>query len=164
MHRGLMYACVQISDSINGVRGSLSHLEDTGTACFPSSTCLVSTWNTSLMEEFGEEVAIQAKSKSVQVVLGPNINMHRDPRAGRNFEAFSEDPLVTGKLAAAIVNGIQSQGVGACVKHFVANESETVRRRYNVDESGDSRTMRELYLRTFQHLLIRANPVAIMAA
>ncbi|CAI7570164.1 unnamed protein product [Penicillium manginii] len=116
------------------------------------------------MREFGKEVAIQAKSKSVQVVLGPNINLHRDPRAGRNFEAFSEDPLVTGELAAAIVNGIQSQGVGACVKHFVANESETVRRRYNVDESGDSRTMREIYLRTFQHLLRRANPVAIMTA
>ncbi|KAF3384817.1 Beta-glucosidase B [Penicillium rolfsii] len=155
---------LKVSDSINGVRGSHSHLEDTGTACFPSSTCLASTWNTSLMREFGKEVAIQAKSKSVQVVLGPNINIHRDPRAGRNFEAFSEDPLVTGELGAAIVNGIQSQGVGACVKHFVANESETVRRRYNVDESGDSRTMRELYLRTFQHLLRRANPVAIMTA
>ncbi|KAJ6188609.1 hypothetical protein N7519_003517 [Penicillium mononematosum] len=154
----------QVSDSINGVRGSQSHLEDTGTACFPNSTCLASTWNTSLMREFGREVAIQAKSKSVQVVLGPNINLHRDPRAGRNFEAFSEDPLVTGELAAAIVNGIQSEGVGACIKHFVANESETVRRRYNVDESGDSRTMREIYLRAFQHLLRRANPVSIMTA
>ncbi|KAJ5929911.1 hypothetical protein N7466_005404 [Penicillium verhagenii] len=116
------------------------------------------------MQELGEEIAFQAKAKSVQVVLGPNINLHRDPRAGRNFEAFSEDPLVTGQLAAAIVNGIQSQGVGACVKHFVANESETVRRRYNVDESGNNRTMREIYLRTFQYLLQRSNPVAIMTA
>jgi beta-glucosidase len=107
---------------------------------------------------------MQAKSKSVQVVLGPNINLHRDPRSGRNFEAFSEDPLVTAQLAAAIVNGIQSQGVGACVKHFVANESETVRRRYNVDESGDSRTMREIYLRAFQLLLRKAKPVSIMTA
>ncbi|KAJ5753427.1 glycosyl hydrolase [Penicillium nucicola] len=155
---------LKVSDSINGVRGSKSHLEDTGTACFPSSTCLASTWNTALLREFGEEVALQAKSKSVQVVLGPNINLHRDPRGGRNFEAFSEDPLVTGQLAAAIVNGIQSQGVGACIKHFVANESETVRRRYNVDESGDSRTMREIYMRAFQHLLRRSNPVSIMTA
>lgn len=116
------------------------------------------------MREFGEEVAFQAKAKSVQVVLGPNINLHRDPRAGRNFEAFSEDPLLTGHLAAAIINGIQSQGVGACVKHFVANESETVRRRYNVDESGNNRTMREVYLRAFQYLLRQANPVAIMTA
>ena len=116
------------------------------------------------MRELGEEVAFQAKQKSVQIVLGPNINLHRDPRAGRNFEAFSEDPLLTGHLAAAIVNGIQSQGVGACVKHFIANESETVRRRYNVDESGHSRTMREIYLRTFQHLLRHANPVGIMTA
>ncbi|KAJ5631879.1 uncharacterized protein N7484_011979 [Penicillium longicatenatum] len=116
------------------------------------------------MREFGEEVALQAKSKSVQVVLGPNINLHRDPRAGRNFESFSEDPLVTARMAAAIVNGIQSQGVGACVKHFIANESETVRRRYNVDESGDSRTMREIYLRTFQYLLQQSNPVSIMTA
>ncbi|KAJ5726636.1 uncharacterized protein N7483_007993 [Penicillium malachiteum] len=155
---------LKVSDSINGVRGSQSHLEDTGTACFPSSTCLASTWNTNLMRDFGKEVAFQAKAKSVQVVLGPNINLHRDPRAGRNFEAFSEDPLLTGQLAAAIVNGIQSEGVGSCVKHFVANESETVRRRYNVDEPGDSRTMREIYLRTFQHLLRRANPVSIMTA
>jgi beta-glucosidase len=109
-------------------------------------------------------VALQAKSKSVQVVLGPNINLHRDPRGGRNFESFSEDPLLTGQLGAAIVNGIQSQGVGACVKHFVANESETVRRRYNVDESGDNRTMREVYLRAFQYLLRKSNPVSIMTA
>ncbi|KAJ5341505.1 glycosyl hydrolase [Penicillium brevicompactum] len=155
---------LKVSDSINGVRGSQSHLDDTGTACFPSSTCLASTWNTSLMRELGEKVAFQAKQKSVQIVLGPNINLHRDPRAGRNFEAFSEDPLLTGHLAAAIVNGIQSQGVGACVKHFIANESETVRRRYNVDESGHSRTMREIYLRAFQHLLRHANPVGIMTA
>ncbi|KAJ6111553.1 glycosyl hydrolase [Penicillium sp. IBT 18751x] len=160
----LSIPALKVSDSINGVRGSKSHLEDTGTACFPSSTCLASTWNTALMREFGEEVAFQAKAKSVQIVLGPNINLHRDPRAGRNFEAFSEDPLLTGQLAAAIVNGIQSQGVGACVKHFVANESETERRRYNVDESGDSRTMREIYLRAFQHLLRRASPVSIMTA
>jgi len=155
---------LKVSDSINGVRGSNSHLEDQGTACFPSSTCLAATWNEKLMRELGVEVGIQAKLKSVQVVVGPNINIHRDPRGGRNFETFSEDPLLTGKLAAAIVTGIQSQGVGACVKHFAGNESETKRRTYNVAESAGGRTMREIYMKAFQYLLQGSNPASIMMA
>lgn len=155
---------LKVSDSINGVKGSSSHLDDKGTTCFPSTTCLASTWNKDLLLEFGKELALQAKAKSVQVVLGPNVNLHRDPRGGRNFEAFSEDPLLTGQLAAAIVNGLQSVGVGACAKHFLGNESETLRKKYNVTASGNSRTMRELYLATFQHVLRNSNPVSIMTA
>lgn len=160
----LQIPSLNVSDSINGVRGAKSHLEDTGTACFPSSTALASTWNTELMHRFGQEVGVQARLKDVQVVIGPNINMHRDPRGGRNFETFSEDPLLTGKLAGAIVKGVQESGVGACVKHFVANESETSRKSYNVAESADGRAMREIYMRAFECMLRESNPASIMMA
>ena len=110
----------------------------------------------------GKTIAGQAKYKAAQVVLGPTINIHRDPRGGRNFESFSEDPVLTGHLAAALVNGIQSQGVGTCLKHFVCNECETSRKKYsaNVDE----RTLREIYLSPFQWILREARPTAIMTA
>lgn len=155
---------LNVSDSINGVRGAKSHLEDTGTACFPSSTALASTWNSDLMHRFGQEVGNQARLKDVQVVCGPTINMHRDPRGGRNFETFSEDPLLTGKLAAAIVNGLQASGVGACAKHFVANESETSRKSHDVAESADGRALREIYMRAFECMLRDSNPESIMMA
>ena len=104
----------------------------------------------------------QAKYKAAQVVLGPTVNLHRDPRAGRNFEAFSEDPVLTGHMAVALVNGIQSQGVGTCVRHFVCNESETLRKQYSSDV--DERTLREIYLAPFQWLVREAKPTAIMTS
>lgn len=155
---------LNVSDSINGVRGAKSHLEDAGTACFPSSTALASTWNTELMHRFGQEVGVQARLKDVQAVMGPTINMHRDPRGGRNFETFSEDPLLTGKLAAAISNGLQESGVSACAKHFVANESETSRKSHDVAESANSRAMREIYMRAFECMLRDSSPASIMTA
>lgn len=110
----------------------------------------------------GKSIAGQAKYKAAQLVLGPTINIHRDPRGGRNFESFSEDPVLTGHLAAALVNGIQGQGVGTCLKHFVCNECETSRKQYsaNVDE----RVLREIYLSPFQWVLREAQPTAIMTA
>lgn len=117
-----------------------------------------------LLGRLGEELAWQARSKGAQVVLGPTINIHRDPRGGRNFECFSEDPLLSGLLAGAIVNGIQRHGIGACPKHFVGNDSETMRHYYNVAESLDGRTMREIYLAAWEHLLRVSDPVAIMMA
>ena len=92
------------------------------------------------------------------------MNMHRDPRGGRNFECFSEDPLLTGELGAALVNSIQSEGVGACPKHLVGNECETKRRIQNVTESLDGRAMREIYLAPFQVMLRKSDPAALMAA
>jgi beta-glucosidase len=112
----------------------------------------------------GKKLAAQAKSKSAQVILGPSMNMHRDPRGGRNFEFFSEDPLLTGELGAALVNAIQSEGVGACPKHFVGNECETKRRIQDVTESLDGRTMREIYLAAFQVMLRNSDPMALMTA
>ena len=110
----------------------------------------------------GVAIAGQARYKAAQVVLGPTINIHRDPRGGRNFESFSEDPVLTGHLAAALVNGIQSQGVGTCLKHFVCNECETSRKKYTANV--DARTLREIYLSPFQWVLREARPTAIMTA
>ncbi|KAH6884220.1 glycoside hydrolase superfamily [Thelonectria olida] len=151
------------ADSINGIRPIDFHGELT-TACFPNTACLASTWNVELLGRMGQQIADQARFKHAQIVLGPTINIHRDPRAGRNFECFSEDPLLSGQLGAAIVNGIQSKGVGACPKHFVCNDSETFRHQYNVAESPDSRTLREVYLAAWQILLQRSKPVGVMAA
>lgn len=152
---------INLVDSVNGVKGT-SHINRIPTLCFPSTTCLGSTWNASLMKEMGAELAVQAKYKNASVILGPTVNIHRDPRGGRNFECFSEDPLLTGRLAAALINGIQSGGVAACPKHFVGNESETNRRLYVVE--AEKRTLREIYLAAFQHLLRESTPMAIMTA
>ena len=153
----------QMSDSINGLRPSDID-SDLTTACFPSSTCLAAAWDAELLGRMGEELAHQARLKGAQVVLGPTINMHRDPRGGRNFECFSEDPLLAGQLAGAIVGGIQRHGVGACPKHFVCNDSETLRHYYDVAESPGGRTLREIYLAAWQHLLRTSDPVAVMLA
>ncbi len=154
---------IRIIDSVNGVKGT-SHINGIPTLCFPSTTCLGATWNQSLMTEMGREVAVQARHKGASVILGPTVNIHRDPRAGRNFECWSEDPLLTGKMAASLVNGIQAGGVAACSKHFVGNESETKRRFYHVKENIDGRTMRETYLAAFKYLLADSDPMALMTA
>ncbi|KAF4343807.1 alpha-L-rhamnosidase A [Fusarium beomiforme] len=154
---------LKTADSISGIRPSEFNSTLT-TACFPNTACIASTWNTELLEKMGRELTRQAKMKHAQMILGPTINIQRDPRAGRNFECFSEDPLLSGYMAAAIVNGIQSQGYGACAKHFVCNDSETQRRYYNVDESPDGRTLREIYLAAWSFLLKKSNPAGIMTA
>lgn len=152
-------------DSVNGIRSEDSHSHDAlTTACFPNTSGLASTWNTDLLFTLGEELAHQSKLKSAQVILGPTLNIHRDPRAGRNFECLSEDPLLSGVLAAAVVNGIQKHGVGACPKHLVCNDAETWRKKYNVKESINGRTVREIYLGAFQHLLRNSTPVGLMTA
>jgi beta-glucosidase len=154
---------IRVADCVNGIRpsGLNAHLT---TASFPSTTCYGATWDAALLGELGEELARQARLKSAQVVLGPTINIHRDPRAGRNFECFSEDPLLSGQLAGAIVKGVQKGGVGSCPKHFVANDAETLRHYYDVREKVDGRTLREIYLAAWQHLLRTSDPEGIMTA
>ncbi|KAL6233336.1 hypothetical protein BDW75DRAFT_252095 [Aspergillus navahoensis] len=154
---------LNIVDSINGVKGSDIH-HGTPTAVFPNSTLYGATRNNALMEDLGAALADQAKLKSAQVILGPTINIHRDPRGGRNFKCFSEDPLLSGQLAAAIVRGIQSKGVAACPKHLVCNESEFKRREYDVVEDWNGRTVREIYLAAFQELLRKCEPDALMVS
>ncbi|KAL1601774.1 hypothetical protein SLS60_006689 [Paraconiothyrium brasiliense] len=154
---------LRVADSVCGIRPSGLDANIT-TASFPNTACYGSTWDSELLGRLGEELARQARLKSAQVVLGPTINIHRDPRAGRNFECFSEDPLISGVLASAIVNGIQRGGVGACPKHFVANDAETLRHFYDVKEKVNGRPLREIYLAAWQHLLRNSDPEGVMTA
>lgn len=152
-----------MADSVSGIRGH-DLTGDSPTPCFPNTACYGATWDASLLARLGGELARQARIKGVQVVLGPTINIHRDPRGGRNFECLSEDPLLSGQLAGAIVNGLRAQGHGACPKHFVCNDSETLRHYYDVEASVDGRTLREIYLAAWQHLLRTSKPDGVMMA
>lgn len=134
------------------------------TVCFPSTSCFAATWDSELIQQLGEALAQQARQKGISTIMGPGVNLHRDPRGGRNFEYFSEDPLLTGQLAAAMINGIQANGVGACLKHFVGNEAEDYRRSYNVVDPTGGRALRELYLAAFQEALRHSDPVAVMTS
>jgi len=130
--------------------------------CFPPAVTLASTWNDTLAAEVGRAVGIEALALGVDVVLGPGMNIKRHPLGGRNFEYFSEDPLLSGRLATAMVTGIQSTGVGACLKHYAVNNQES--HRFVVDAVVDERTLRELYLAGFEHAVTMSRPVAVMAA
>jgi beta-glucosidase len=152
---------IAVSDGPVGVRGHRDSEAD-GSVNLPSATCLAASWDRRLMARVGRLLAAEARRKDVDVVLGPTINLHRSPLAGRNFECFSEDPLLTGQLASAYVQGIQGEGIGACPKHFVANEAET--ERTSVNNLVDERTLREVYLAPFERVVSEAKPWMIMAA
>lgn len=128
----------------------------------PSGTALAATWNPELVSEVGQLIGQQALERGVNVVLGPNLNLPRTPLSGRAFEMFSEDPFLTGTLGAAWVQGVQSQGVGSCTKHVVANDTETERRRMN--SKVEPAVLRETYLRPFETTVRLANPWMLMMA
>src|SRR5919112_5056334 len=152
---------LRLSDGPTGVRG-LKFSGGRTVALFPNATLLASAWSEDTAEEVGRLLAEEALAQQIHVVLGPTIILHRSVLGGRLFEAYSEDPLLTGKLAAAYVRGLQDAGVGACLKHLVANESETDRNTMNsvVDEA----TLRELYLLPFEIAVTEANSWSVMAA
>ena len=152
---------MRFSDGPTGVRGLKFH-GGRIVALLPNATLLASAWSEETTHEVGGILAEEALAQQIHVVLGPTINLHRTPLGGRLFEAYSEDPLLTGKLAAAYVRGMQSHGVGASLKHLVANESETDRNTVNsvVDEA----TLRELYLLPFEIAIAESDAWTLMAA
>jgi beta-glucosidase len=152
---------IVLSDGPAGVRGE-SWDERDSSANVPCGTALAATWDTGRVEAIGGLLAREARRKGVDVLLAPTVNLHRTPYAGRCFECFSEDPLLTARIGAAYVRGLQRSGVGATVKHFVGNDSET--QRMTVDVRIDDRTLRELYLAPFEAIVRDEGAWAVMAA
>src|SRR5215211_7094028 len=150
-----------LSDGPAGVRGELWDERDPS-ANIPSPTALAAGWDEARVERLGRLLAGEARRKGVDVLLAPTVNLHRSPYGGRHFECFSEDPLLTARIGAAYVRGLQAGGVGACVKHFVANDSETD--RFTVDARVDERALRERYLAPFEAIVREAGVWAVMAA
>lgn len=150
-----------MSDGPNGARGG-SFYDGTTAACFPAAVSLAATFNRSLAHRVGVALGQETITKSASALLGPTVCIHRSPLGGRNFEAFSEDPLLSGKLAAQYVKGLQSERIAATVKHFLANEQDT--RRFSVNQTISERALREIYLRAFEIVVKEADPWCIMSS
>lgn len=153
---------VTMNDGPNGIRKVLSATENEQAHCFPSLSTAACSFDRRLMRTFGRALAAEASAHGVDIVLGPGINIKRSPLCGRNFEYFSEDPLLTGYLASAFIDGIQSAGIGATVKHFALNNQENY--RLVSDSICDEKTMREIYLRAFEIVVKNAEPYMLMAS
>lgn len=152
---------IVMSDGPIGVRGARWTADDPSIA-LPSPTALAATWDVELARRVGNLLAQEARRKGVHVLLAPTVNLHRSPLGGRHFECYSEDPVLTGEIAAAYVTGVQEGGVAATVKHFVANDFETERMTANV--LVGERALRELYLAPFEIVVRKAGPFGVMAA
>ena len=154
---------IAVSDGPHGLRkmvgGSIEGLPAT---CFPTAPALAATWDRDLIREVGAALGREAQAADVQIVLGPGINIKRSPLGGRNFEYFSEDPLLAGRLAAAYIEGVQSEGVGTSLKHFAVNSQETF--RMSTSSDLDARTLHEIYLPAFEIAVREAQPWTVMSA
>ena len=157
-----------MSDGPHGVRRQLGDADHLGIAesekatCFPTASAVAATWNPELARDMGEALGLEARGLGVEVLLGPGLNIKRSPLCGRNFEYFSEDPILAGRMAAGLVEGIQSTGTAACPKHFAVNSQEL--RRMASDSIVDECTMREIYLTGFEIVCREAKPRAIMSS
>lgn len=158
---------VRMQDGPHGLRcveGDSNDMSGGGkpTICFPAEALIAASFDRELVYEMGKELGEECQAENVGLLLGPGINIKRNPLCGRNFEYYSEDPLLAGELGAAFVKGIQEQGVGACLKHFFANSQEY--RRMSSSSNMDERTARELYLSAFERIIRKSEPWAVMAA
>ncbi len=159
---------IMVSDGPHGLRKQPDEGDHAGISgsvpatCFPTASALGSSWDPQLVRRVGEAVGREARAQGVAVVLGPGINIKRSPLCGRNFEYISEDPVLSGALGAAMIEGLQSQGVGTSLKHYAANNQETDRLRVSADV--DERTLREIYLAGFEYAVTRARPWTVMCS
>lgn len=159
---------IKMSDGPHGLRVQRENGDNLGVnksevaICFPSSATIANSWDKNVAYKLGKTLGEEAKSENVNIVLGPGVNIKRSPLGGRNFEYFSEDPYLTGIMATQYVKGLQSNNVGACVKHFAVNNQENRRRTVNV--VVDERTLREIYLKAFEMIVKEANPWSVMSA
>ncbi len=155
-----------VSDGPHGVRrvpdvNSMAN-ESLPATCFPTASCLASTWDVDLIRKMGEALAEECIALNVDVLLGPGANMKRSPLCGRNFEYFSEDPYLAGEIAASLINGVQSRGVGTSLKHFAANNQEF--QRFSISAEVDQRALREIYLPAFEKAVKQAKPWTVMCS
>jgi beta-glucosidase len=153
---------IKVTDGPNGARGGGSLVGGVRAASFPVAIALAATWNPKLVEEIGAALAEEALSKGARVLLAPTVNIHRSPLNGRNFECYSEDPLLSAEIAVAYVRGVQSRGVAATVKHFAGNESEF--ERTTISSEIDERALREIYLPPFEAAVRKGGVWAVMTA
>jgi len=152
---------LKMTDGPYGARGAAGKSGPTS-ACFPVGVAMAASWNLELVEDIGKALGEEAKDKCADILLGPTVNIPRTPLAGRNFECFSEDPLLTARMAVAYIRGVQSKGVGACIKHFVCNDAEF--ERYSMSSEVPERALHEIYLAPFREALREAQPWAVMSA
>jgi beta-glucosidase len=157
---------MRVSDGPHGLRRVAARIAlnapSLPATCFPTASCLASTWDTDLLRAVGQALGEECIALDVDVLLGPGINMKRTPLCGRNFEYYSEDPYLAGELAASFVSGVQSQGAGTSLKHFAANNQEF--QRNTISAEVDERTLREIYLAAFEAVVKKAKPWTVMCA
>ncbi|MFD2701837.1 beta-glucosidase [Paenibacillus shunpengii] len=159
---------IHMYDGTNGIRKTNSDeemgitTENVPATCYPTGSAIGSSWNTELLGEIGIALGRESKEMGVELLLGPGVNMKRTPLGGRNFEYYSEDPFLTGELGAAFINGLQSEGVGASLKHFAGNNQEF--EKMVTSSEIDERTLREIYLSAFERIVKKADPWTIMCS
>jgi len=158
---------ITVSDGPHGVRRIPDGIDSLGSksipaTCFPTASCLASTWNTDLIYELGQALGKECIALNVDILLGPGVNLKRSPLCGRNFEYYSEDPFLAGELGASFINGVQSMGVGTSLKHFAVNNQEF--QRFFISAEVDERTLHEIYLSAFETCVKKSKPWSVMSA